>query len=122
MYFVNSLNSQSRALVNNIYINAKRHPWYASYDIVEDDMSYSNGGAVAIKVSRESRIVNMFLFFPSEDNSGRIGSVAIYGNQLSGHKQAIEHSMQLFGLPVDSVDWNQGYERYLDVTLKAYTV
>lgn len=35
-------------------------------------------------------------------------------------KSAIERSMNLFGLPVESINWDAGYEKFLDVTLADY--
>lgn len=114
------LNQQSRQLINNIWMNAKSHPMYAGYNIVKDEISYSDAGAIAIRVDSPRGVMNMFLFYPAYDNSGKIGSCAIYGYQLEGHKRAIENSMKLFGLPVESVEWDEGYERFLDVTLEEY--
>ena len=114
------LNQQSCELINNIWHNAKLHPSYANYNVIKDAASYSRNGAIAIKIESPSKARNMFLFCPAADGSGKIGSVAIYGVQLEGHKRAIERSMTIFGLPVESVEWDNGFERFLDVTLKDY--
>lgn len=114
------LNQHSRQLINNILMNAKNHPMYVGYDITKDEASYSDAGAIAIILQSPSGSMNMFLFYPAYDASGKIGSCAIYGANLAGHKQAIESSMMLFGLPVDSVEWDEGMERFLDVTLDDY--
>lgn len=115
-----TLNNHSRNLINNIWMNAKSHPMYKGYAVRKDEVTYSNGGAIAIILQSPNGSMNMFLFYPAYDGSGKIGSCAIYGFSLSGHKQAIERSMSLFGLPVESVDWDEGMERFLDVTLKDY--
>ena len=120
MYSNLYLNQHSHQLINNIWINAKRHPRYKSYDVVKDEVSYLDAGAIAIKLISPTGPANMFLFYPAIDGSGRIGSCAIYGVQLSGHKKAIECSMTFFGLPVKSVDWDEGIERFLDVVLEDY--
>ncbi len=120
MFYSCHLNQRSRELIQNIWINAKNHPMYASYDICLDEASYFNAGAIALNIVRNGNLYNMFLFYPNANNDGSIGSVAIYGGSLIGHKQAIERSMQLFGLPVESVKWDEGYEKFLDVTLKPY--
>ncbi|MDE7025813.1 MAG: hypothetical protein K2O88_08045 [Paramuribaculum sp.] len=114
------LNLQSRQLINNIWMNAKNHPMYADYNVIKDEASYADAGAIAIRLDSPRGAMNMFLFYPAYDGSGKIGSCAIYGGQLEGHKNAIERSMKLFGLPVESVEWDEGYERFLDVTLKEY--
>ena len=98
-----NLNQQSRQIIRIICQNARTHPIFSSYQVVRDDTTYADGSATAIWIGKDDTIVNMFLFFPSCDNSGRIGSVAIYGHFLSGHKTSIENSMLLFGLPVESV-------------------
>ena len=93
---------------------------YQGYEVIKDDISYSDAGAIAIKLFSLTGAGNMFLFYPSIYGSGKIGSCAIYGIQLSGHKNAIERSMTLFGLPVKSINWDEGIERFLDVTLEDY--
>lgn len=113
-------NQQSRQLINNIWTNAKSHPMYAGYNVSKDEVSYSDAGAIAIILQSPRGNSNMFLFYPACNASGKIGSCAIYGTNLTGHKQAIERSMTLFGLPVDSVDWDEGLERFLDVSIKNY--
>lgn len=122
LYNQMTLNSQSRQLIQNIYLNAKLHPMYTGYEIIKDENTYADGGAIAVMVGKSNHLINMFLFYPACDNSGKIGSVAIYGSSLPGHKQAIERSMQLFGLPVESVDWDEGIEVFLDVTLEDYNL
>lgn len=114
------LNQNSRQLINNIWMNTKRHPMYADYNVSKDETSYFDAGAIAIILQSPRGSSNMFLFYPACDASGKIGSCAIYGYNLAGHKQAIERSLTLFGLQVKSVDWNEGVECFLDVTLKDY--
>lgn len=114
------LNQHSRQLINNIWVNAKNHPMYAGYNVTKDEASYFDAGAIAIILQSPRGNSNMFLFYPAYDGSGKIGSCAIYGANLEGHKQAIERSMTLFGLPVDLVEWDEGIERFLDVTLEDY--
>lgn len=118
MYRLCRFNAQSRTLINNVWLNTKNHPMYASYSIEKDEISYDN--AIAIIVSKNDTVINMFLFCPSEINNGKIGSVAIYGQQLEGHKQAIERSMLLFGLPVEEIVYDEGKELFLDVRLSDY--
>lgn len=117
-----SLNRQSRLLIHNIWLNARNHPMYASYQIIKDETKYSDGGAIAITISKGDRPMNMFLFYPACNDSGNIGSVAIYGSSLPGHKQAIEKTKKLFGLPVESVDWDEGVEIFLDVIIQDYSL
>lgn len=116
----NTLNAQSFQRIQNIWMNAKNHPLFSSYDVREDLLTYADAGAVAIILDDKREQRNMFLFYPATDDSGRIGSVAIYGTTLFGHKQAIERSKLVFGLPVDSVSLEHGEETFLDVTLKEY--
>lgn len=116
-----TLNAQSFQLIQNIWVNAKNHPMYSSYIVEKDAVTYADAGAVAILLGNSRHTVrNLFLFYPASDDSGQIGSVAIYGTTLEGHKEAIEKSMKIFGLPVQSIEWEQGKETFLDVTLKKY--
>lgn len=93
---------------------------YDGYNNAIDRASYFNAGAIAIKLVSPKGESNMFLFYPAVDGSGGIGSCAIYGSQLSVHKASIERSLSLFGLHVESVEWDEGVERFLDVTLQDY--
>ncbi len=114
-----NLNSRSRELINRIWLDLKYHPMYSSYEIIKDEASYSDAGAIAIKVKLNWSPVLMFLFYPSYGN-GNIDSIAVYGNGLDAQKRAIESSMQIFGLPVKSIKWDRGIERFLDVALDSY--
>lgn len=113
-------NRHSEYLIDNIWVNAKQHPMYASFEIQKDSESYADAGAVAIKILKSNQPINMFLFYPSCDGSGRVGSCAIYGTHLDGHKAAIERSMQIFGLPVESIVVDEGLEKFLDISIKKY--
>lgn len=80
---------------------------YSSYIVEKDTLTYADAGAVAILLGNSRRTLqNIFLFYPAPDGSGLIGSVAIYGTILEGHKKAIEKSMLIFGLPVESIEWD----------------
>ena len=95
-----TLNPQSFQLIQNIWVNAKNHPMYSSYIVEKDTLTYADAGAVAILLGNSRHTLqNMFLFYPAPDGSGRIGSVAIYGTTLEGHKNAIERSMLIFHFP-----------------------
>ena len=114
------LNQHSRNLIDNIYVNTINHPSYSNYKIYKDEATYAPAGAIALILTSPKGSQNMFLFYPALDGSGRIGSCAIYGALLNGHKTAIERSMRLFGLEVESIKWDEGIERFLDVTLCEY--
>lgn len=116
-----SLDYDSRQLINNILAQVKNHPMYVGYHVEKDEVSYMDAGAIGIIIqSPNLRVNNLFLFYPTSDASGKIGSCAIYGTNLDGHKIDIERSMSLFGLPVHSVEWDAGIECFLDVTLEDY--
>lgn len=114
-----NLNLRSREIINNIWLNLKYHPKYSSFEIIKDEISYSDAGAIAIKVRLYNSPVLMFLFYPSY-NIGDIDSIAIYGNGLTTQKREIESTMQIFGLPVRSINWDEGVECFLNVTLDSY--
>ena len=113
-----SFSKRSREIINGIWENAKRQPMAAKYNVIMDESSYFSAGAIAIRFESSHGLSNMFLFFPSPE--GEICSCAIYGlqSQLINYKNVIERSMSLFGLPVESVEWDEGYEKFLDVTFK----
>lgn len=117
MFFPPSFNSNSEQLIENIYRNARNHTMYVSYQIELDRASYFDAPSNGVKIAMNGSFVNMFLFYPAPDNSGKFGSVAIYGASLNDHKAAVERSMNLFGLLVESVSWDEGYEKFLDVVL-----
>lgn len=117
--FGRGIGTEGRMLIDNIISSFKSSPVYSSYVVEKDTMSYSDAGAIAIKVSKNGMPVNMFLFYPNPRN-GKLGSCAIYGSSLQGHYNAINNSKMMFGLPVESVSMDCGAEQFVDVTFSNF--
>lgn len=107
------MNSKSKRIIRNIVTNARKHPYYAGYVI----KSYAESrGILCIDILDYGRLINKFVFCP--DTDGNIESIAIYGDNLRDHMNAIRQSMKIFGLEVENVDFETGYSDYVDVYLK----
>lgn len=108
-----SMNSKSMRKIRNIVTNARKHPFYVNYEI----KSYAElRGTYSIDISKHGDLINKFVFCP--DSDGNIESIAIYGDNLRGHMNAIRQSMKIFDMEVESVDFESGYSDYVDVYLK----
>lgn len=115
MYY-NSLSLDSQQRIQNIANGFRAIPAYSSYQLrtyVYDPL----GGVYAIEISRYGNIVNLFLFFPDNTHTGKIGSIALYGANLQGHYNAMKSSMMCFGMPISDISFESGMENYLDITL-----
>lgn len=111
----NRFSKESEILIQNVYENFQKNPLYTAYDIE----SYRNpNGVVSLLVSKNGETINRFDFY-SDNNIGKIGSIAIYGVSLRGHADAIRSSMKIFGLPVSDVSYEYDL---VDVTLEDYDV
>ena len=111
----NRFSKESEELISNIYENFQRTPIYANYDVT----TYRNpNGVISLEVEKNGNLVNRFDFY-ADGQSGRIGSIAIYGISLKGHADAIKSSMKVFGLPVSDVLYEFDL---VDVTLENYDV
>ncbi len=74
-----------------------------------------SNGSKAIEITKQGHPVNLFLFYESVDGSGKIGSIAIYGLYLNEYLKAIKQAGSIFGLKVDSVELDAGFDDYLDI-------
>lgn len=114
MFNTERFNSQSLGFIDNICANGNKA---MNFNFVKDEVTYI--GAIAIKVYKNGGLINQFIFYPTHD--GKIESISIFGLQIYGHKESIENSMKIFGLPVESVDVdNMNGQDSLEVTLKDY--
>lgn len=115
----NSLNKQSRQMIQNIENGFKTHPMYLGYDIstyVTDIQS----GCIAMDIEKNGVVKKKFLFMPN--GKGDIFNIAIYGQALDHECQAIKNSGLCFGLPVEDVSIdNGGMSRYIDVYIGDYS-
>lgn len=103
--------------IQNITNGIRNTSAYSSFQ-VRSYLYDSQSGAYAIEVSKDGRIVNLFLFYPGMN--GQIESIAIYGSNLQGHLSAIRSSMNIFGMKVDSAEMDGGVEDFIDVYLEDY--
>jgi hypothetical protein len=109
-----SLNQDSQQRIRNIENGFRNYQAYAAYDI-RNYLYDLNNGVRALEVSKNGRMVNLFLFFP--DLNGKIESIALYGSNLQGHYNAMHRSMMAFGMKISSIDFEYGQSDYLDIYL-----
>lgn len=114
----NHLNSDSLQRINNIINGFRNYPAYTAYTI----KSYIYDiriGAHALEITHNSKLINLWLFMPGVD--GKIESIAVYGNNLQGHLNAILSSMTVFGMKVFSAEMDySGNSNYIDIYLENY--
>ena len=110
--FAFSFNEDSLQKINNIIAGIKA--LYSTYDIKSYRYDFKTN-AHAIELRKNGLPINLFLFYPW--TNGEIESIAIYGQNLVGHLNAIKSSMTIFGLPVESVEMDGGIEPFIDVHL-----
>ena len=74
----NSLNRDSLQRIQNIANGFRNFPAYAAYRI--NSYTYdAMAGIHALEITRDGRPINLFLFYPSTNGDGKIGSIAVYG-------------------------------------------
>ena len=89
------------------------------YNHLNNDSLRRSTGAHALEVLRNGEIINLWLFYPGID--GKIGSIAVYGNYLQGHLNAILSSMTVFGMKVSSAEMDySGMSDFIDIYLEEY--
>lgn len=112
----NSLNTDSHQRIRNIENGFRNYPAYAEYSIRNYcyDMRV---GIQALEVSKYGQPVNLFLFYPDPNGSGKIGSIALYGAGLQGHYDAMRRSMMAFGMRISSISFESGLSDFLDIYL-----
>ena len=116
MFNTERFNSQSLGFIDNICANGNKA---MNFNFVKDEVTYI--GAIAIKVYKNGGLINQFIFYPTHD--GKIESISIFGLQIYVHKESIENSMKIFGLPVESVEVdNMNDQDFLEVTLEDYNL
>lgn len=87
---------------------------FKQYEVI-----FSEGiGKCFIQLNSNGRPVNRFDFYANQ--SGNLGSVAVYGSELKNLKDTIQQSKIFFGLKViDCVIDIGGFEPFLDITLES---
>ena len=109
-----SLNQDSQQRIRNIENGFRNFPAYSAYNIRNYCYNLQDG-VQALEISKNGRMVNLFLFFP--DMYGKIESIALYGSNLQGHYNAMRRSMTAFGMRITSIDIESGQSDYLDIYL-----
>lgn len=113
--FYKSLNKDSLQRIANIETGFRNYPAYAAYQI--ESYTYDwRAGVHALRISRDGRIVNLFLFYPTLD--GKIESFAVYGSNLQGHYNAMRSSMMAFGMRITSISMESGASDFVDVYIE----
>ena len=108
------LNGHSLQLIRNIESNFRKYPAYAAYEINNYTHSFQLG-IQALEIKKNGQPVNLFLFSPATNGSGKIGSISIYGSNLQVHYNAIKRSMMAFGLRVTSISIERGMSDYVEI-------
>lgn len=117
--YSNYLNDDSIAKINTIVAGFRKLHLFKSYEI-ESFVYDKLLGVHGIMIKKNGTPCNLFLFYPMPGGCGEIQSIAIYGDGLREHYKAIESSMSIFGLPVESIQNDYGLEPFIDVYLKKY--
>ncbi|MDY4758227.1 MAG: hypothetical protein SO287_11710 [Parabacteroides sp.] len=99
---LNYLNENSKKLIENIFMNFKKHPVYSSYKVSKEEYCLSKTGAIDLYIEKDGKFINRFCFHGNE-TTGNIDYILIYGIQLNGHIKAIRSSMRIFDLPVEDI-------------------
>ena len=109
-------NQDSLQKIVNIVQNVRNQTTLTSKYIAKAQL-YRDGVYLMI-VYKNEMSVNSFYFLAGD--KGEINNIAIYGLSLEGHLRAIQSSMTIFGLPVESAFMDFGREQYVDVYLNEY--
>ena len=116
MFNITSLNQDSLQRIQNIANRLKQQPSFSGFEVrtyVYDLQSRAH----ALEVTRNGQPVNLFLFYPDENRTGKIGSISIYGAFLMGHYNSMKSSMMAFGMPISSISMESGKEPFIDIYL-----
>lgn len=108
------LNRDSLQRIRNIEIGFRNYPDFSTYDIRNYCYDLQNG-VQALEVSRNGRMINLFLFY--SDMDGKIDSIALYGSNLQEHYNVMSSSMMCFGMRITSIDFVYGQSVFLDIYL-----
>lgn len=114
--FGSHLNQDSLMRIQNIVNGFRNHPTYSTYQI-KSYLYDMRAGCHALEITRNGQPINLFLFYPDANGSGKIGSIALYGANLQGHYNAMRSSMMAFGMPISEISFDSGMETFLDITL-----
>lgn len=112
--FGSHLNQDSLMRIQNIVNGFRNHPTYSTYQI-KSYLYDMRAGCHAIEITSNGRLVNLYLFYPDGDGSGKIGSIALYGIHLQAHYETMRSSMKIFGMSITDISFDSGIETFLDI-------
>lgn len=108
------LNQDSMSRIKNIETTLRDYPPFSSYQI-KSYLYDMRAGCHAIEITSNGRLVNLYLFYPDGDRSGKIGSIALYGIHLQAHYETMRSSMKIFGMSITDISFDSGIETFLDI-------
>lgn len=108
------LNQDSMSRIKNIETILRDYPPFSSYQI-KSYLYDMRAGCHAIEITNNGRLVNLYLFYPDGDRSGKIGSIALYGIHLQAHYETMRSSMKIFGMSITDISFDSGIETFLDI-------
>lgn len=108
------LNQDSMSRIKNIETILRDYPPFSSYQI-KSYLYDMRAGCHAIEITSNGRLVNLYLFYPDGDGSGKIGSIALYGIHLQAHYETMRSSMKIFGMSITDISFDSGIETFLDI-------
>lgn len=107
------LNQDSLQRINNIVANFRANPSYSSFQI----RTFLYQGVHAIEITRNGNKINLLLFYPEVNNSGKIGSIAMYGANLLEHYNTMKTSNKAFGMQIYDISLEGGMSPFIDIYL-----
>lgn len=110
------MSDESKELIQNIALNLQNHPHYLACEIKLNRRSLAND-TYEIDIYKFGKQINKFIFYPAINYSGKIGSLAIYGSFLNEYLYAIRSAGSIFGIKIESITRDAGFEDYLDIYL-----
>lgn len=114
MFAFGHLNQDSLSRIENIVTGFRNYPPFSSYQI-KSYLYDIHAGCHAIEITNNGRLVNLYLFYPGGDGSGKIGSIALYGIHLQAHYNTMSSSMKIFGMTITDISFDSGIETFLDI-------
>lgn len=112
--FVGGLNQDSLLRIQNIETGFRNYSPFSSYQI-RSYLYDASAGCRAIEITNNGRLVNLYLFYPDANGSGKIGSIALYGIHLQGHYNTMCSSMKIFRMTITDISFDSGIETFLDI-------
>lgn len=116
MTFNVTFNEESLYIIRDVELNICNLPIY-NYCQVQSYIHDSSKSSQAIEIRKNGVLVNMYLFYPATDGSGKIDSIAIYGSYLQEFYNMIRSDGMIFGMNVKTIylDIDSALENFLAI-------